>query len=298
MTSTKALVALVGTTLVLAVAVATTMRRASAIVQPSLSRPDSHSSDEEDGRQLSARRRRRRAIAQARELHNSTVGSLPQVENSVRSASSAVAAAESGHPSSGIALDERCHARPHTGYAGDGAAVWGLGFKLRDAGECCAACKAHGATCGAEGGRGKSWWSAKPEMKCGGPQQACTIWTFCPEERCFAFDIHKHGFGECWLKFQADIPPKAEGGQATWRLKDPHFGSPTYPEVMRHSPRKLWPWPVKEELWQGPMPLHVPWMSGALAPAGVEVRSAPPGDRWKERWCKKHGPCPTENFDI
>ena len=75
------------------------------------------------------------------------------------------------------------------------------------------------------------------------------------------------------------------------RPKDPHFGHTTYPEVMRHAPRKIWPWAVKEEVWPGPMPLNVPWTSGVLAPADAKIVSSEPNDRWRERWCKKHGPC-------
>ena len=84
--------------------------------------------------------------------------------------------------------------------------MWGLGkpgFHLPDAATCCKACQAHNAVCGQPNARGKSWWPSRPEMHCGSDVSvACTIWTWCPEERCFAFDIHKHEFGECWLKFQ------------------------------------------------------------------------------------------------
>ena len=163
--------------------------------------------------------------------------------------------------------------------------MWGMGFKLADAGECCAACRAHNSVCGSPDGAGKSWWPARPDMRCGRDvSKACTIWTFCPEERCFAFDIHKHRFGECWLKFQGNDPPYT-------RPKDPHFGHTTYPEIMRHAPRKKWPWPVAEDVWEGPMPKYVPWTSGVLAEPSVEIVSSPPNDRWRERWCNKHGPC-------
>ena len=185
--------------------------------------------------------------------------------------------------------DPRCHAKEHTGYAGDGAVVWGLGkpgFHLPDAATCCRACMAHKEVCSKPNARGQRWWPDRPDMRCGGdPTVACTIWTFCPIERCFAFDIHKHEFGECWLKFQ-----KGEDPPFT-RPKDPHFGHTTYPEIMRHAPRKQWPWPVDETIWQGPMPLQVPWMSGVIAPPEVEIVSSPPNDRWRERWCNKHGPC-------
>ena len=44
------------------------------------------------------------------------------------------------------------------------------------------------------------------------------------QERCFAFDIHKHTKGECWLKYQETDATKP---------KDPHVGHKTYPEVCR-----------------------------------------------------------------
>ena len=192
--------------------------------------------------------------------------------------------------------DATCHPAEHTGYAGDGAVVWGLGkpgFHLPDAASCCRACQQHNAICGQPGGRGKQWWpekdmygNARTDLHCGGDTSvACTIWTWCPVERCFAFDIHKHEFGECWLKFQkGDNPPYT-------RPKDPHEGHKVYPEIMRHAPRKIWPWSVKEEIWSGPMPKEVPWMSGVLAPADTQIVSSPPNDKWRERWCAKHGPC-------
>lgn len=199
--------------------------------------------EDPDGRQLRPRRRRR-GLAGARLLHNATTEALPSVDASLRGISASLAALSA--PRATTTLDARCHAREHTGYAGDGAAVWGLSFKLKDAGECCDACKAHAAVCGSPDGAGKSWWPERPEMKCGRDvKKACTIWTFCPVDRCFAFDIHKHGFGECWLKYQGDDPPYT-------RPKDPHFGHQTYPEVMRNAPRKRWPWPVAEDIWQGP----------------------------------------------
>ena len=271
------------------------------------SRADAAVGDDDDasddvGRRLGSRRRRRRALRDARALHNYTSQALPTVEatlnvasGSINASLTAAAAAADGTPSDAVArsLDPYCHARAHTGYAGDGAAVWGLGprgLHTADAGQCCEACKAHNAICGSPEANGKSWWPAQPERRCGRDvKRACTIWTFCPEERCFAFDIHKHEFGECWLKYQGDEPPYT-------RPKDPHFGHRTYPEIMRHAPRRKWPWPVDEKIWQGPMPLYVPWMSGVLADPSVSVVSSEPNDRWRERWCKKHGPCDGEPY--
>ena len=102
-----------------------------------------------------------------------------------------------------IVTDPRCHPAEHTGYAGDGAVVWGLGnrsavphptgFHLPDAASCCRACQAHNEVCGKPGAQGSKWWPGRPDMHCGGDiSVACTIWTYCPVERCFAFDIHKH----------------------------------------------------------------------------------------------------------
>lgn len=153
------------------------------------------SSDDVAGRRLGGWRRRRRALADARALHNDTAARLPEVAAQLESTAATLRML--GRPQ----LDDaRCHTRPHTGYSGDGAAVWGLNFKLRDAGECCDACKAHQAVCSAADSQGKTWWPDRPELRCGkNAKQACTIWTFCPQERCFAFDIHKHTFGECWV---------------------------------------------------------------------------------------------------
>jgi len=185
-------------------------------------------------------------------------------------------------PPAGVA-DPTCHAKLHADYMGERAPVWGLGkpgFHLKDAGECCAACQAHAAVCGEPGARDKSWWPARPELRCGN-NPGCNIWVFCPEDRCFAFDIHVHEKGECWLKQQAkDIT----------RPKDPHEGHTRFPEAMRRSPREVWPWAVDRKIWPGEIPEHVPWISGVLAPADAQVVSAPADDQWRKRWCDKHGP--------
>ena len=193
-------------------------------------------------------------------------------------------AASLASPPSAEAGDPTCHTAVHTGYSGDRAVVWGLGkpgFHLSDAAACCKACQAHATTCSQKGTHAKSWWPSRPEMTCGG-NPPCNIWTFCPVDRCFAFDIHKHEFGECWLKWQSVNHTHP---------KDPHEGHKTYPTIMRHAPRKIWPWAVAEDIWTGPMPAEVPWTSGVLAPAGAAIVSAPPDDKWRRRWCEKHGPC-------
>ena len=179
--------------------------------------------------------------------------------------------------------DRTCHARLNTDYMGEQAPVWGLGkpgFHLKDASECCAACQAHAAVCGKPGSESKSWWPARPEMRCG-RNPGCNIWVFCPEEQCFAFDIHVHLKGECWLKQQrANITAP----------KDPHEGHTTFPAAMRSAPRKVWPWAVETKIWAGGIPERVPWISGVLAPADAVVTSAPADDPWRANWCRKHGP--------
>ena len=182
--------------------------------------------------------------------------------------------------------DRTCHAKPHAGYAGDGAVVWGLSFRLSSAAECCRACQAHARACGRPGSAAVSWWPDRPRLTCG-RAPACTMWSFCPgsseaKNQCFAFDVHKHLRGECWLKQQR--------GEAT-RPKDPFFNHTFFPPAMRAADRASWPFAVPSRIWPGPVPERISWTSGVLAPAEKEVISASPNDRWWERWCARHGPC-------
>jgi hypothetical protein len=74
---------------------------------------------------------------------------------------------------------DECGTELHADYDGTRAWNWGLDKTqhVGDAASCCAKCRAH----------------AK-----------CNSWVFCPEERCFSPDAHKHTKGECWLKDQRD----------------------------------------------------------------------------------------------
>ena len=186
-----------------------------------------------------------------------------------------------------VVTDRTCHAKPHAGYAGDGAVVWGLSFRLSSAAECCRACQAHARACGRPGSAAVSWWPDRPRLTCG-RAPACTIWSFCPgssevTNQCFAFDVHKHLRGECWLKQQR--------GEVT-RPKDPFSNHTFFPPAMRAAAdRARWPFAVPSRIWPGPVPERIPWTSGVLAPANEIVISAPPNDRWWERWCARHGPC-------
>ena len=218
------------------------------------------------------------AIAVAR---GDAVHATPSSSVDRRPAQAAHVTSASEHAATDPAMDATCHAHLNTGFAGDRAVVWGMTFKVASAAECCAACQTHAAACSKKGAGATHWWPARPEMTCGG-NPPCNIWTFCPEEQCFAFDIHKHLRGECWLKQQLV--------NAT-RPKDPHEGHKTYPSIMRKAPRRQWPWAVAESVWEGEMPRLVPWTSGVLADAGATIVSAPPDDKWRQRWCAKHGPC-------
>ena len=118
-------------------------------------------SESSEGRALGQRRRRHRERAAAMAGMASTAA-VPAVEQ--RPLQIDIPNSESNLTH---VPDPRCHAAPNTGYAGDGAVVWGLGkpgFHLPDAASCCRACMAHNEICGAEKARGKSWWPARPEM--------------------------------------------------------------------------------------------------------------------------------------
>ena len=155
----------------------------------------------------------------------------------------------------GDALDA-CHVEAHAGY--DGASfTWGMSFRVVDAAECCAACRAHARVCGVGAGDGDvkhvPFWRAsreRGETECGAqldPKRgiACNVWVFCPEETCWANDIHNHTRGECWLKHQEDPT----------RPYSPSRGR--YPEAFRR---------------QHPTaPDVVQWTSGVLVPPGTTV---------------------------
>jgi len=244
-----------------------------------------------------------RAASMTPMASSADVARFALLQRSRRVVMSAVAVANSTHPSpvlpaaqrspppSAVAdvTDATCHARDNTDYMGESAPVWGLGtpgFHLRSAAECCEACQAHAKACGkGPQSRTASWWPARPELRCGAAP-GCNLWVFCPEEQCFAFDIHVHKRGECWLKQQTRFD---QLGANVTSPKDPHEGHTRFPESMRRSPRQIWPWAVDVKIWPGGIPEKIPWISGVLAPANAVVRSAPADDPWRKRWCDKHG---------
>lgn len=167
----------------------------------------------------------------------------------------------------------------------------GMNFHVSDAGECCAACKAHRKECEAEGAEGKKFWtpSVEGDGRCGnhkwqGKKVGCNAWVYCPDEQCFSFDVHVHNRGECWLKYIED-PTRP----SPW-----NGGDNAFPKVMRDAPRNDWPWPVDVKIWPGPMPERVSWTAGILT---TKEEGAPvhddPTDRpdWWHKFCDKHGPC-------
>jgi hypothetical protein len=90
-----------------------------------------------------------------------------------------------------------------------------MNFHVADAGECCAACKAHRRECEAEGTDGRTFWkpSVDGDGVCGNhkwqdKKVGCNAWVYCAEEQCFSFDIHVHRKGECWLKYVEDPAPE------------------------------------------------------------------------------------------
>ena len=74
---------------------------------------------------------------------------------------------------------DACGTEEHADY--DGTRVWNWGLDqsqhVETAAACCAKCQAH---------------------------PRCNSWVFCPEPVCYAPDVHKHTFGECWMKNQRD----------------------------------------------------------------------------------------------
>lgn len=166
-----------------------------------------------------------------------------------------------------------------------------MNFHVSDAGECCAACKAHRRECEAEGTEGKRFWTPSVDgdgvcgnHKWGDTKVGCNAWVYCPEEQCFSFDVHVHGRGECWLKYVED--PRRP---VPW-----NGGDDAFPGVMRDAPRGDWPWAVEEKIWPGPMPERVSWTAGVLT---TEEQGPPthqdPQDRpdWWHKFCDALGPC-------
>ena len=71
--------------------------------------------------------------------------------------------------------DPTCNTHPHADYSGDMAVVWGSQFLVKDAGECCAACRAHAEICGKPEGHDKPFHPQAPHT-CGHEyEKACNM---------------------------------------------------------------------------------------------------------------------------
>ena len=86
----------------------------------------------------------------------------------------------------GVTTPEQCGEEPHSDPGGH-AVVWGASHKVATAAECCQRCSEH---------------ASNPRNA----KKPCNSWVFCyTYPQCWALDTGNwHGFGECWLKWQAD----------------------------------------------------------------------------------------------
>lgn len=189
-------------------------------------------------------------------------------------------------------LDEglSCHAREGYDIAGDDAYVWGLGFNVESAAECCAACAAQRRHCGRQNSRGKEFWRAsrrdRTRGRCNGKPNVCNAWVFCPggdvagaTDRCFSYTIHNHTKGECWLKHESNESYPVAAG-------------PTLPLRMRRAPRRDWPWAVAENVWPWEVPERVQWQAGIVARREAPIWKGTRLPEWHGKFCRgKHGPC-------
>ena len=188
-----------------------------------------------------------------------------------------------------VDADDGCNTEKHTDYGGPVAFVWGASFKVKDAGECCDACKAHANMCKSPDSEGSKFWtpSVAGDGVCGNHKHAglrvtCNAWVFCPDHQCFSFDIHNHSRGECWLKFVEDptLPSPWNGGDRA------------FPPEMRAAKRADWPWAVDVSLWPDAMPAKVSWTAGVLLPlTHVKPTHRDPEHRpdWWRLFMNKHG---------
>ncbi|KAG8465202.1 hypothetical protein KFE25_012565 [Diacronema lutheri] len=173
------------------------------------------------------------------------------------------------------------------GYSAEYSFTWGSSFMVKDEQECCEACAAHNRTCSDRSNAHKPFWQASMQSapsKCGKEAVGCNIWTYCPEERCFAFDIHNHSRHECWLKHSRTPLTPAVGS-----------GGPFPPEMLS-APRKHWPWSVALNVWPWPLPEQASWTSGVLAPVGVRIRPQRPN--MNKMFCDRHPPCPSQQSAV
>jgi hypothetical protein len=114
-----------------------------------------------------------------------------------------------------------CHPWPHMGYAAEYSFTWGASFRVADEQECCEACAAHNRVCSLPNSAHTPFWTAsmqKGTARCGKDAVGCNLWTYCPLERCFAFDVHNHSKHECCTRTHCPSRTTAAIARATPRV--------------------------------------------------------------------------------
>ena len=169
----------------------------------------------------------------------------------------------------GVTTAQVCNEEPHSDTGGV-AVVFGIKHRTASAQECCDACSRHASN-----------HREKP----------CNSWVFCPLPICWGLDTGwNHTFGECWLKWQADITRPLFGQRGS------------YSDEFRNKHRAV----------RGGPPSHVPWTGGVIGGApwdrsvkwttGPEGMTSTKGEaltNWRaweppgsySRRCKKSGNC-------
>jgi len=115
--------------------------------------------------------------------------------------------------------------------------VWGASHKTSSAADCCKACAEH---------------AANPKNK----KRPCNSWVFCnTSPQCWSLDTGNwHGFGECWLKWQADPthPLYGQRGRFTADFRTKHANAHKTGKNPDGTRRNL------------SVPTHVPWTGGIM----------------------------------
>ena len=136
----------------------------------------------------------------------------------------------------GVTTPAMCGEEPHSDPGGY-AVVWGASHKKQSATECCDACAAH---------------AADPKNR----KRPCNSWVFCHSyPQCWSLDTGNwHGFGECWLKWQADPAHSLYGQRGKF--------SDEFRQKHRNAHKTgLNPDGTRRNL---SVPTHVPWTGGVM----------------------------------
>ncbi|KAL1530684.1 hypothetical protein AB1Y20_001584 [Prymnesium parvum] len=133
----------------------------------------------------------------------------------------------------GVSTGAQCGEEPHSDPGGE-AVAWGMTHRAASAAECCEKCAQH---------------AAKQ------PRKPCNSWVFCYLPQCWSLDTgHKHTFGECWLKWQANVarPLYGQRGRYSDEFRKKHWYAHKTGRNVDGTPRNL------------TVPTHVPWTGGVM----------------------------------